>query len=95
MNKGRIHTEVLCDIKYLKNVNTKDHIFELIDKVEKINSYCVGGDGCYVLSSYKKGVLENDLVKIIMEHVYNNIKDIKEFKIRIWKYDKKGNRIRK
>jgi hypothetical protein len=94
MNKGNIHTEILCDIKYISNKYISGHIYELINKVERINSYCVGGEGNYVLSAYKKNVSKEDLLKIIMEHIYENIANIKSFKIKIWKYDKKGKRIK-
>lgn len=44
MNKGKIHTELLCDIKYINSLGTQPEIlFDLIDKAEMIQSSCVGG----------------------------------------------------
>lgn len=95
MNKGKIHTELICDIRYINGPGTQPEIlFDLIDKVEKIQCYCVGGGGSYVLSAYKKNIHPKDLFKIIMDVIMNDLENIKSFKIKFLRYDKKGNKIK-
>jgi hypothetical protein len=91
MKVDKIYTEVVFNVKYLtKRKNSGTYIEELIDKVEAIESYCTGGDigkkGEYVISTSNKNCREIDLIKIFMEFVSENIKEIKSFNFIIYHY---------
>jgi hypothetical protein len=80
-----IHVEVICKIRYRKNyVEKNSFILEMIDEVEKINSFATGDAREFVLSAYKKTISEDDLIKIINNYLAENIKVIKSYKISIY-----------
>ncbi len=90
-----IHTEVICDIKYF-NESTKyeSQIYELINEVEKINSFVTGQPEHYVFSAYKNNVGAIDLLNILNSIVLSNIDNIIEFHIKIYRYDNSGKKIK-